>query len=130
MLQRETLGVGDAGDERELEQPAAGGDRDVARDILGGICDIGIANAYYVGHMKNAAPGSDGRKWGDGIKAIRPTFAGTGGTHVLVLANVGDLGPEGLHFIPAAKSPNGKPLLMVGNEVSGTTAVYQLQLQY
>ena len=34
--------------------------------------------------MKNAAPGSDGRKWGDGIKAIRPTFAGTGGTHVNV----------------------------------------------
>ena len=67
-----------------LARKAAGGDRDVARDILGGICDIGIANAYYVGHMKNAAPGSDGRKWGDGIKAIRPTFAGTGGTHVNV----------------------------------------------
>ena len=46
------------------------------------------------------------------------------------LSALGDLGPEGLHFIPAAKSPNGKPLLMVGNEVSGTTAVYQLQLQY
>lgn len=43
---------------------------------------------------------------------------------------LGDLGPEGLHFISAAKSPNGKPLLMVGNEVSGTTAIYQLNLQY
>lgn len=46
------------------------------------------------------------------------------------LAQIGDLGPEGLHFIPAAKSPNGKPLLMVGNEVSGTTAIYQLNLAY
>ncbi|MFT3803960.1 MAG: extracellular solute-binding protein [Burkholderiaceae bacterium] len=67
-----------------LARKAAGGDRDVARDILGGICDIGIANSYYFGQMKNAAPGSDNRKWGDGIKAIRPTFAKTGGTHVNV----------------------------------------------
>ena len=65
-----------------LARKATGGDRDVARDILGGICDIGIANSYYVGHMKNAAPGTDARKWGDAIKPIRPTFAKTGGTHV------------------------------------------------
>ncbi|MGQ2920916.1 MAG: choice-of-anchor I family protein [Hydrogenophaga sp.] len=46
------------------------------------------------------------------------------------LATTGDLGPEGLVFIPAAQSPNGKPLLVVGNEVSGTTAVLQLNLSY
>lgn len=38
----------------------------------------------------------------------------------------GDLGPEGLHFIRAADSPNGSPLLLVGNEVSGTTTVWQI----
>lgn len=42
----------------------------------------------------------------------------------------GDLGPEGLTFVPANKSPNGKPLLIVGNEVSGTTAVMQVNLTY
>ena len=46
------------------------------------------------------------------------------------LATTGDLGPEGLVFIPAAQSPNGRPLLVVGNEVSGTTAVMQLNLTY
>ena len=46
------------------------------------------------------------------------------------LATAGDLGPEGLVFIAAKDSPNGKPLLVVGNEVSGTTAVLQLNLTY
>jgi len=65
-----------------LARKATGGDRDVARDILGGICDIGIANAYYVGRMKNSEPGTDARKWGDAIKVIRPTYGKSGGTNV------------------------------------------------
>lgn len=40
----------------------------------------------------------------------------------------GDLGPEGLIFIAAKNSPNGHPLLVVGNEVSGSTAVYEVKL--
>ena len=42
----------------------------------------------------------------------------------------GDRGPEGLTFIPAISSPNGKPLLVVGNEISGTTRVLQINLTY
>lgn len=44
-------------------------------------------------------------------------------------AKQGDLGPEGLIFITAKDSPNGKPLLVVGNEVSGSTAIYQVNVQ-
>lgn len=67
-----------------LARKATGGDRDVARDILGGICDIGVANSYYVGQMKASKPGTDARKWGDAINVIKPTFANSksGGTHV------------------------------------------------
>ncbi|SDZ06251.1 iron(III) transport system substrate-binding protein [Variovorax sp. YR634] len=67
-----------------LARKATGGDRDVARDILGGICDVGLANSYYVGQMKSAKEGTDARKWGDAIKVVRPTFANakSGGTHV------------------------------------------------
>jgi len=44
--------------------------------------------------------------------------------------NTGDLGPEGLTFVAADKSPNGKPLLVVANEISGTTAILQINLAY
>lgn len=40
----------------------------------------------------------------------------------------GDLGPEGMAFIPAENSPNGSPLLLVGNEISGSTAIFQIDL--
>lgn len=41
---------------------------------------------------------------------------------------VGDLGPESILFVSADDSPNGEALLIVGNEVSGTTAIFQVQL--
>lgn len=38
----------------------------------------------------------------------------------------GDLGPEGLLFIPAAQSPNGQDLLVSANEISGTIAIFRV----
>ena len=64
-----------------LGRTAAGGDRDVARDIMGGICEIGIGNSYYVGLMRSGAGGPEQEQWGAAIKVILPTFE-RGGTHV------------------------------------------------
>jgi iron(III) transport system substrate-binding protein len=64
-----------------LARPAAGGDRDGARDIVGGICDLAVGNSYYVGLMRSGTGGADQKKWGDSISVLLPTFEG-GGTHV------------------------------------------------
>jgi len=70
-----------AGVKDNLARKAGGGDRDVAKDILGGICDIGIANSYYVGLMRSGKGGEDQVKWGEAIKVVLPTFK-DGGTQV------------------------------------------------
>ena len=43
-----------------------------------------------------------------------------------VAGTAGDLGPEGIVFIAASESPTGDPLLVVGNEVSGSTTIYSV----
>ncbi|MGY8904753.1 MAG: choice-of-anchor I family protein [Burkholderiales bacterium] len=51
------------------------------------------------------------------------TRSGAAGTPI-----AGDNGAEGLTFIPASQSPNGRPLLVVGFETSGTTGIFQINL--
>jgi hypothetical protein len=44
------------------------------------------------------------------------------------LSAAGDLGPEGMVFVPAASSPTGEDMLVVANEVSGTTSFYVIRV--
>ncbi|HXV93826.1 MAG TPA: choice-of-anchor I family protein, partial [Pseudonocardia sp.] len=39
----------------------------------------------------------------------------------------GDLGAEGVEFVPPASSPTGRPILAVANEVSGTTSLFSVE---
>ena len=43
------------------------------------------------------------------------------------VSDVGDLGPEGVKFIPASDSPVDEPVVAVGNELGGTTTLYRVR---
>ena len=60
-----------------------GGDRDQAKAIAAGECDIGIGNTYYVGLMMTNEKDPEQKDWAKAIKVVFPTFE-TGGTHVNV----------------------------------------------
>jgi iron(III) transport system substrate-binding protein len=62
-----------------LAQKPSGGDRETARDIAAGKCDIGIANTYYWALMNDVE--TDRKPWASATKVILPTFK-DGGTHV------------------------------------------------
>jgi iron(III) transport system substrate-binding protein len=62
-----------------LAKKPSGGDRDVAKDIAAGQCDIGIANTYYYGLMLNRE--ADRKAWAEAVRVVMPTFK-DGGTHV------------------------------------------------
>jgi iron(III) transport system substrate-binding protein len=62
-----------------LAKKPSGGDRDVAKDIAAGVCDLGLGNTYYVGLMETGDP--DQQAWAEAMKVIMPTFEG-GGTHI------------------------------------------------
>ena len=62
-----------------LAKKPSGGDRDVAKDIAAGVCDLGIGNTYYVGLMQNGD--EEQQAWAQAMKVIMPTFE-DGGTHI------------------------------------------------
>ena len=64
-----------------LAQKPSGGDREAARDVAAGKCDLGIGNTYYWALMKDKE--TDRKSWAEATKVILPTFV-DGGTHVNV----------------------------------------------
>jgi iron(III) transport system substrate-binding protein len=63
-----------------LAQKPSGGDRETARDVAAGKCDIGIGNTYYWALMTKHP---EQKAWAEATKVVLPTFEG-GGTHVNV----------------------------------------------
>jgi iron(III) transport system substrate-binding protein len=64
-----------------LAKKPSGGDRDVAKDIAAGVCDIGLGNQYYIGLMTNGP--AEQKKWAEAVRVILPSFE-NGGTHLNV----------------------------------------------
>jgi iron(III) transport system substrate-binding protein len=69
------------GVKNNLSQKPSGGDRDQAKAILAGGCDIGIGNTYYVGLMQTNEKEPEQKKWAEAIKVMFPNAADRG-THV------------------------------------------------
>ena len=61
-----------------LAQKPSGGDREAARDVAAGKCDLGVGNTYYWALMHTS---TNQKAWADATKVILPTFE-DGGTHV------------------------------------------------
>ncbi len=58
-----------------------GGDRDQAKAIHSGACDISIGNTYYVGQMMTNQKEPEQQDWAKSIKVLFPNASGRG-THV------------------------------------------------
>ncbi|ADH87930.1 extracellular solute-binding protein family 1 [Ancylobacter novellus DSM 506] len=101
-----------------LARKAAGGDREVARDILGDICDLGLANSYYVGLMRSGKGGPEQEEWAKAINVVLPTFQG-GGTHVNISgATVAKNAPNkgnAVKLLEYLVSPEAQDLYAKGN---------------
>jgi len=62
-----------------LARKPSGGDRETARDVAAGKCDIGIGNTYYWALMLNKE--ANRKPWAEATRVVLPTFK-DGGTHV------------------------------------------------
>ncbi|RFC63392.1 extracellular solute-binding protein [Fulvimarina endophytica] len=63
-----------------LARRPEGGDRDQAKAIFAGECDIALGNTYYVGKMATNEEEPEQKEWANAIKVIMPTFD-NGKTH-------------------------------------------------
>ncbi|WP_022942841.1 choice-of-anchor I family protein [Psychromonas hadalis] len=94
----------------------------IGLERMGGIMVYNISipsQATFVLYLNNRDinidPNDNVDSNGDGIKEYQ--------------IDAGDLGPEGIKFVNAEDSPTKTPILIVANEVSGTTTFYTINLK-
>jgi ABC-type thiamine transport system substrate-binding protein len=64
-----------------LAHKPAGGDREQARDIYSGKCDLAVGNTYYMALMATNEKNPEQKRWGAAIKPLFPN-ANDRGSHV------------------------------------------------
>jgi iron(III) transport system substrate-binding protein len=72
-----------AGLKANLNGKPEGGDRDQAKAIFAGSCDIGIGNTYYIGQLLTNEKEPEQKEWAGAVKILFPN-ANDRGTHVNV----------------------------------------------
>lgn len=102
-----------------LAHRPAGGDRDVAKDILAGTCDVGVANLYYAGLMTSGAGGAEQQRWVGAVRVVVPTFNDKVGTHVNIsgaaIAKHAPHRKEAVQLLEFLTGPEAQRMLSEGN---------------
>ncbi len=102
-----------------LAHRPSGGDRDVAKDILAGTCDIGVANLYYAGLMTSGAGGPEQQRWVGAVRVVVPTFKDKIGTHVNIsgaaIAKHAPHRKEAVQLLEFMTGPEAQRMLSEGN---------------
>ncbi len=96
-----------------LARKPAGGDRDQAKSIFAGECDIAIANTYYMAAMQSNTKSPEQQQWAASIKLLFPNGADRG-THVnisgAVLAKHAPHKANGVKLIEFLASEEGQKI--------------------
>ncbi len=94
-----------------LAKKPAGGDRDQAKAIFAGECDLAIANTYYMAAMQTNEKSPEQKQWAAAIKILFPNAADRG-THVnisgAVLAKHAPNKANGVKLIEFLSSADGQ----------------------
>ncbi|MFV0297824.1 MAG: Fe(3+) ABC transporter substrate-binding protein [Hyphomicrobiaceae bacterium] len=94
-----------------LARKPAGGDRDQAKAIFAGECDLAVANTYYMAAMQQNTRNPEQQKWAAAIKIIFPD-AKDRGTHVnisgAVLAKYAPNKANAIKLIEFLTGPDGQ----------------------
>lgn len=101
------------GVKNNLAKKPAGGDRDQAKAIFAGECDIGIGNTYYMAAMQTNTKSPEQQKWAASMKLLFPNGADRG-THVnisgAVLAKHAPHKENGVKLIEFLASDEGQKI--------------------
>lgn len=102
-----------------LAHRPSGGDRDVAKDILAGTCDVGVANLYYAGLMTSGAGGAEQQRWVGAVRVVVPTFRDKAGSHVNIsgaaIAKHAPHRKEAVQLLEFLTGPDAQRMLSEGN---------------
>jgi iron(III) transport system substrate-binding protein len=94
-----------------LAMKPSGGDRDQAKAIFAGQCDLAIANTYYMAAMQTNDKSPEQKQWAEAIKILFPDAEGRG-THVnisgAVLARHAPHSASGIKLIEFLASAEGQ----------------------
>lgn len=94
-----------------LAKKPAGGDRDQAKSIFAGECDLALANTYYMAHMQRNEKNPEQKQWAASIKMLFPN-AKDRGTHVNItgalLAKHAPNKDNGVKFVEFLTSDEGQ----------------------